>query len=220
MGELHLDIIVGTACSANSRWRPTSAPRRLRTRKPSERLSAAKAALSASLAPRPKRALRPGDRAFCRPAAVRIRQQDRRRNGSREYIAPIDAGIQEAMGSGVLGGYPVVDLRVTLVDRVVTTRSTPPRWPSRSPARWVSRTAAARRIRFCSTDHSGAVEVMVHATIPWGDVMGDIQRPARPHRRHGGPETGSRPSQPRSPCRRCSATRRRCVPAPRAAAPS
>ncbi|MDD2442762.1 MAG: elongation factor G, partial [Eubacteriales bacterium] len=34
----------------------------------------------------------------------------------REYIAPIDAGIQEAMGSGVLGGYPVVDLRVTLVD--------------------------------------------------------------------------------------------------------
>ena len=34
----------------------------------------------------------------------------------REYIAPIDAGIQEAMGSGVLGGYPVVDVRVTLVD--------------------------------------------------------------------------------------------------------
>jgi elongation factor G len=34
----------------------------------------------------------------------------------KEYIAPIDAGIQEAMGSGVLGGYPVVDIRVTLVD--------------------------------------------------------------------------------------------------------
>ncbi len=34
----------------------------------------------------------------------------------KEYIAPIDAGIQEAMGSGVLGGYPVVDVRVTLVD--------------------------------------------------------------------------------------------------------
>ena len=34
----------------------------------------------------------------------------------REYIAPVDAGIQEAMGSGVLGGYPVVDVRVTLVD--------------------------------------------------------------------------------------------------------
>ena len=34
----------------------------------------------------------------------------------REYVAPIDAGIQEAMGSGVLGGYPVVDIKVTLVD--------------------------------------------------------------------------------------------------------
>ena len=34
----------------------------------------------------------------------------------KEYVAPIDAGIQEAMGSGVLGGYPVVDLRVTLID--------------------------------------------------------------------------------------------------------
>jgi elongation factor G len=34
----------------------------------------------------------------------------------KEYVAPIDAGIQEAMGNGVLGGYPVVDIRVTLVD--------------------------------------------------------------------------------------------------------
>jgi len=34
----------------------------------------------------------------------------------KEYIAPIDAGIQEAMKTGVLGGYPVVDIRVTVVD--------------------------------------------------------------------------------------------------------
>ncbi|MDN5314355.1 MAG: elongation factor [Clostridiales bacterium] len=34
----------------------------------------------------------------------------------KEYIAPIDAGIQEAMNTGVLGGYPVVDFRVTVVD--------------------------------------------------------------------------------------------------------
>lgn len=34
----------------------------------------------------------------------------------KEYIAPIDAGIQEAMNSGILGGYPVVDFKVTLVD--------------------------------------------------------------------------------------------------------
>jgi elongation factor G len=34
----------------------------------------------------------------------------------REYIPSVDLGIQEAMESGVLAGYPVVDLRVMLVD--------------------------------------------------------------------------------------------------------
>jgi elongation factor G len=34
----------------------------------------------------------------------------------REYIGPVDAGIQEAMDSGVLAGYPVVDVKVELVD--------------------------------------------------------------------------------------------------------
>jgi len=34
----------------------------------------------------------------------------------REYIEPVNNGIQEALESGVLGGYPVVDLRVTIYD--------------------------------------------------------------------------------------------------------
>jgi elongation factor G len=33
-----------------------------------------------------------------------------------EYIPSVDQGVQEAMASGVLAGYPVVDLRVTLTD--------------------------------------------------------------------------------------------------------
>ncbi|MGI6078179.1 MAG: elongation factor G [Fastidiosipilaceae bacterium] len=34
----------------------------------------------------------------------------------KEFIKPIDDGVQEAMQSGVLGGYPVVDIKVTVVD--------------------------------------------------------------------------------------------------------
>ncbi len=34
----------------------------------------------------------------------------------KEYIKPVDEGIQEAMGSGVLAGYPVVDVKVQLID--------------------------------------------------------------------------------------------------------
>ena len=34
----------------------------------------------------------------------------------REYIPAVDAGIKEAMESGVIAGYPVIDLKVRLVD--------------------------------------------------------------------------------------------------------
>jgi len=34
----------------------------------------------------------------------------------KEYIKPVDQGIQEAMQSGVLAGYPVVDVKITLYD--------------------------------------------------------------------------------------------------------
>jgi elongation factor G len=34
----------------------------------------------------------------------------------KEYIPAVDAGIQEAMGSGILAGYPVVDIKIELTD--------------------------------------------------------------------------------------------------------
>jgi elongation factor G len=34
----------------------------------------------------------------------------------KEYIPAVDAGIQEAMGSGIVAGYPVVDIKIELVD--------------------------------------------------------------------------------------------------------
>ena len=34
----------------------------------------------------------------------------------REYVAPVENGIKEAMATGVIAGYPVIDIRVTLFD--------------------------------------------------------------------------------------------------------
>jgi elongation factor G len=34
----------------------------------------------------------------------------------KEYIPAVDAGIQEAMGSGILAGYPVVDIKIELIE--------------------------------------------------------------------------------------------------------
>ena len=34
----------------------------------------------------------------------------------KEYIPAVNAGIQEAMGSGILAGYPVVDIKIELID--------------------------------------------------------------------------------------------------------
>ncbi len=34
----------------------------------------------------------------------------------KEYIGPVEAGVKEAMGKGVIAGYPVVDTKVTLYD--------------------------------------------------------------------------------------------------------
>ena len=63
----------------------------------------------------------------------------------KEYIPAIDNGIQGAMKSGVLAGYPVVDVKVTLWDGFIT-RSTPLKWPSPSLVLWPSRRLCARLI--------------------------------------------------------------------------
>ena len=47
---------------------------------------------------------------------LRVHQQDRRRHNPKEYIPSVDQGIQGAMQAGVLAGYQVVDVKVTLYD--------------------------------------------------------------------------------------------------------
>ena len=69
----------------------------------------------------------------------------------KEFIPSVDAGAQDAMQYGVLAGYPLVGREADAARRRSTTRSTRPRWRSRSLVRWCSRRRPARPIRRCSS---------------------------------------------------------------------
>ena len=90
----------------------------------------------------------------------------------REYIPSVDAGCQEAMEFGVLAGYPMVGCQGHPARRRATTRSTPPKWPSRSPVRWPSRRPRARPTP-ALLEPMMAVEVTTPEDY-MGDVIGDL----------------------------------------------
>ena len=69
----------------------------------------------------------------------------------REYIAPVEQGIKEALENGVLAGYPMVDVKVRADLRLVPRRRLVAKWRSRSPARWRSRRRRSRRSPCCSS---------------------------------------------------------------------
>jgi elongation factor G len=61
----------------------------------------------------------------------------------REYIPAVEKGVRETLNTGVLAGYPVVDVKVTLTFgsyHDVDSNENAFRWP----VRWHSRTAAAK----------------------------------------------------------------------------
>jgi elongation factor G len=74
----------------------------------------------------------------------------------KEFIAPIDAGIQEAMVSGVLGGYQVVDVRVTLLDGSYHEVDSS-EIAFKIADRWRSRTVAAKQILSCWNPSCGSM---------------------------------------------------------------
>ncbi len=65
----------------------------------------------------------------------------------------IDKGIQEALNTGVIAGFPVLRTSRSPCSTVLTTRSTPPRPPSRSPVPWLSRTPSRSPIRTARAGH-------------------------------------------------------------------
>ena len=78
----------------------------------------------------------------------------------------------EAMTTGVLAGYPMVDIKVRPHSTARTTTSTPRRWRSRSPARWRFK-EAARKAKPVLLEPIMAVEVVTPEDY-MGDVIGDL----------------------------------------------
>ncbi len=54
----------------------------------------------------------------------------------RQYIPSVEQGIKEAMESGVLAGYPLIDIKAELYWTEATTKSTRAKWCLRSLHQW------------------------------------------------------------------------------------
>ena len=115
----------------------------------------------------------------------------------REYIQPTNQGIQAALDSGVLAGYPTVDVKATLVDGQYHDVD------SSEMAFKIAGQAAFRKA--AELAKPVLLEPIMsrrgrHARGVHGRRDGRPLQPARPHRRHGGPgqHPGRRGSVPLS----------------------
>ena len=206
-----------TACSVSSRWRPTWARLRLPIRRPS-----AKAVDQDT-----KYARQSGGKGQYGHVKITIEPNESGKGYEfintivggaipKEYIPAVDAGIQGAMQSGVLAGYPVVDVKVTLYDGSYHEVDS-----SEMAFKIAGSMAFKEAMRKADPVAAGAHHEGLPSSCPdeyMGDVIGDlnsrrgqIQGMEIPQRRH------SRSTRLfRWP--RCSATPPICAPAPRAVA--
>ena len=99
----------------------------------------------------------------------------------KEYIKPIDEGIREAMGSGILAGYPVVDVKVELIDGSYHDVDSSER--AFKIAGSMAFKEAMKRAKPKLLEPVMAVEVTTPEDY-LGDVMGNLNSPPRTHREH------------------------------------
>ena len=132
----------------------------------------------------------------------------------KEYIPAVDAGIQGAMESGILAGYPVVDVKVTLYDG--SFHEVDSSEMAFKIAGSMAFKEACRKANPCLLEPIMKVSVIVPEDY-MGDVIGDLNSrrgqiqgmEARP---------GAQQIDALVPCLRCSATPPTCAAVPRAAA--
>jgi elongation factor G len=126
----------------------------------------------------------------------------------REYIAPVEEGVRQALDTGVLAGYEIVDVQVTLLDG--SYHEVDSSEIAFKIAGSLALKEAAKRAQPVLLEPTMKVEVVVPEEF-MGSVTGDL------HARRGRVESTERASvQPsfnaRSRFRRCSVIRRTCVP--------
>jgi len=89
----------------------------------------------------------------------------------REYIGPVEQGVKEALENGVLAGYPMVDVKVELVDDRTTTSIR---------AKWRSKIAGSMAVKEAARQaHPVLLEPMMDVEVVtpsdyMGDVIGDL----------------------------------------------
>jgi elongation factor G len=130
----------------------------------------------------------------------------------KEFIKPTSTASSGAAERPV-AGYPIVDHESHGLT-AATMRSTPRKQPSRSPHRMAFKSAAEKANPVLLEPY-----VKVEVTVPervHGRVIGDLNKPPRPHRRHGSTQWCRQVIAASSRSPRCSAIRPTCVPRPRA----
>ena len=130
----------------------------------------------------------------------------------KEYIPAVEAGIKEAMESGVLAGYPVVDVKVTLFDG--SYHEVDSSEMAFKIAASIGFKEAARKANPVLLEPIMKVEVVTPEDF-MGDVVGDLNARRGPDRGDGARGATPRWSGPWCPRRRCSATPPTCVRRPR-----
>jgi elongation factor G len=126
----------------------------------------------------------------------------------REFIPAVEKGIEDTLPNGVLAGFPVVDVKVTLtfgsyhdVDSNENAFKMAARWPSRT---------AAQGQPGDLLEPMMAVEVETPEDYA-GNVMGDLSSRRGMVQGMDDMPAAARSSRPRCRCPRCSATRPRCA---------
>ena len=134
----------------------------------------------------------------------------------KEYIPAVDKGIEEAMKNGVLAGFPVVDVKVSLVDG--SYHEVDSSEMAFKIAGSMGFKEACRKAQPVLLEPIMKVEVVTPEDY-MGDVMGDLNG-RRGRFRAWRPRAGRRSSVPWCRWPRCSAMPRTCARAPRAAPPT